>query len=500
MRRPVLLLALLAATLALPSAALASMSQESIFEDEYLLIKKGRVSALDDMQALGADTVRSVVYWADVAPSPRAAKVPAGFDPADPRAYPASAWDRYDDLVRGAAARGLKVLLTPSSPIPRWASGCKGSAAKVRACKPNPRLYGAFVRALATRYSGAYADEDQGGGVLPRVDRWSFWNEPNQPGWLNPQYVKVRGRAHLWAADRYRQLAAAGIRAVRATGHGSDVVLLGETAPIGRTTGALARRASPPVPFIGELLCLDARGRKLRGAALKAAGCKGVKALRVSGFAHHPYTRGGSQPPNARVLPGEITVSTPSRLRVLLDRGARARLVRRRLPIWYTEFGYQTNPPDRLFGVSLAQQAAFINQADYLAARQPRVKAVAQYKLVDEQDQESFQTGLVLFGSLRHKPAFAAYQLPVWVVQRGRRATVYGQVRPAPARSVQRVAIQHARSARGPWTTVKTVTVRSTTGQFLTRTAGRGGVWRLRWTPAAGARAKTSRIARAAAG
>jgi hypothetical protein len=365
------------------------------------------------------------------------------------------------------------------------------------ACKPNAKLYGGFVQALATRYSGSYADENQGGGVLPRVDRWSLWNEPNQPGWLNPQYVKVRGRAHLWAADRYRSLAAAGVRGLRAAGHGSDHILLGETAPIGRTTGTLAKRASPPVPFISELFCLGSDGRKLRGSALKAAGCKGFKRLRVNGFAHHPYTKGGSQPPLGRTLSTEITIATPSRLRRLLDRGGRAGLVPRKLPVWYTEFGYQTNPPDRLFGVSPSAQAEYLNQADYLAARDKRVKSVAQYKLVDEQDQASFQTGLERYGTLRHKPAYAAYQLPIWAVRRGGSVAVYGQVRPAPASSVETVALQNAPKAGGAWTTVKVVTVKSVTGQFTTRTKAKKGFWRLRWTPAAGGAAKTSRVARA---
>ena len=491
------LLAALAALLVLPVAAHASMTQESIFEDEYLLVKKRDLSALDDMASLGADTVRVVVYWQDLVPSPRAAKKPRRFRPNAITSYPAAKWDPYDDVVRGAAARGLKVLLTPSSPIPRWASGCKGSASKVRACKPKVGLFRSFVRVLGQRYSGTYADENQGGGVLPRVDRWSIWNEPNQQGWLNPQSVRRAGRVEVAAADRYRSLAAAGFAALRASGHGSDVLLLGETAPIGRVSGALAQRATPPVPFIQRLLCLGSNGRRLRGSTARRAGCSKAKRFAVTGFAHHPYTRGGSQPPTARTLSTEITVSTGSRLKRLLDQGARARLVPRRLPIWYTEFGYQTNPPDRIFGVTLAEQAVFINQADYLASRDSRVKSVAQYKLVDEQDQASFQTGLRRFGTRRPKPAYGAYRLPIWAVRRGAQVRVYGQVRPAPAGSAQTVEVQNAPKESGPFTTVSSVAVTSVTGQFLTSVARQPGVWRLRWTPTGGGTTLTSRVARA---
>ena len=31
--------------------------------------------------------------------------------------------------------------------------------------------------------------------------------------------------------------------------------------------------------------------------------------------------------------------------------------------IWITEYGYQTNPPDRIFGVSWANQARYLKQA-----------------------------------------------------------------------------------------------------------------------------------------
>ena len=73
-------------------------------------------------------------------------------------------------------------------------------------------------------------------------------------------------------------------------------------------------------------------------------------------------------------------------------------------------------------------------------------------------------------------------------------------MRPAPAGSAELVAIQHAAKAKGPWTTVKTLTVKSTTGQFLTRTKKRPGVWRLALDAGVGGKAKTSRIAQAASG
>src|SRR4051794_26268308 len=213
-----LALALLACALCLGLAAPASAArnQESIFEDEHQLLELGSLTAnrsLDDIHALGADSIRSLVLWSRLAP--RGPRRPERFNAADPRAYSAALWDPYDDLVRGTAARGMSLILSPSTPIPKWASRCKHGDKST--CKPDASAYGAFVTALGRRYSGSHHDENQGGGVLPRVTRWSLGNEPNQPVWLTPQYERKRGRLVATAAMVYRRLAQAGIRALRAS-------------------------------------------------------------------------------------------------------------------------------------------------------------------------------------------------------------------------------------------------------------------------------------------
>src|SRR5215211_2922884 len=461
-------LALLAGALCLLLAAPASASrnQESIFEDEHQLLELGSANAnraLNDLNRLGADSVRSLVLWSRLAPG--GSRRPKGFKAADPRAYPAALWDPYDALVRGTGVHGLGLILSPSTPQPAWASRCKKG--KKATCKPSPKAFGAFVTALGRRYSGAYRDENQGGGVLPRVSRWSLGNEPNQPRWLTPQYERKRGRLVATAAVVYRQLAQAGIRGLRAGGHGRDQILLGETSPIGRTSGSPARRPIAPLEFLRKLFCLTASGRRLTGAVGRAHGCRRFRTLAVQGFAHHPYQRGGSRPPaEPPQRAGEITISTPSRLHRVLDQAGRAHRIPRRLLIFYTEYGFQTNPPDRIFGVRAALQPAYINQSDWMAYRDSRVRGVAQYKLVDEAALSSFQSGL-RFLSGRPKPAYAAYRLPIWVSGRGSRLRVYGQVRPAADSTPQVVQIQH-RPRGGAFTTVKTVTVRSRKGQFLT--------------------------------
>jgi hypothetical protein len=434
-----------------------------------------RAAALDDAKALGADAIRVNVIWARYAPSPDATTPPAGFDAANPAAYPPGTWDALAELVAGAQGRGLSVLLTVTGGGPAWASRCRGSVARRRTCRPRPRMFGDFVRAVGTQF--------------PQVDRWSIWNEPNQPGWLYPQYARVRGRVVPVAADVYRSLARAGIAALRATGHARHQILLGETAPVGRTTGPLARRPVAPEVFLRGLFCLDARGRRLGGAAARRLSCRRYRRLAVTGYAHHPYGRSAIGAPRARVNRGDIGIANARKLARLLDRAARARRIPRRLPIYYTEHGYQTKPPEPL-GVSLTRQAAYLNQSDWMAYRNPRVKSVAQYKLVDDESLASFQTGL-RFVDGRAKPGYEAWRLPVWVSRRGRRLTVYGQVRPAEPRAAGAVAIQFATRRGRPFRTVKTVNVRSLRGHFRTTIARRGGVFRLAWQ---GLTSRTARV------
>jgi hypothetical protein len=499
--RSLLPLALLALCLAPASPAGASTTQESVFEDDFELLLNGaeaRNRALNDIDTLGADVIRSLVLWNGVAPSYKRKKRPKNFNGADPAAYPTANWDRYDDLVRGASARGIAILFSPSGPIPAWASECSGSYSNRRVCKPKAGEFGKFLQALGTRYSGTYADENQGGGVLPRVDRWSIWNEPNQPGWLTPQYESRNGRRVATAAHRYRSLARSAIAGLRRSGHGADQILLGETAPIGRTSGSLARRPIPPVEFIRELFCLKPNGRRQSGATARVNNCRKPGRLAVSGFAHHPYTRGGSQPPRARVLPGEITISTATRLKRLLAQGASAGRVPRSLPIHYTEFGYQTNPPDRLFGVTLVQQARFINESDWIAYNDERIKSVAQYKLVDEPNVSSFQTGLRFIDG-ESKPGFDAYRLPIWVRRRGGQHRIYGQVRPADDGARELVDLQHRPDEESNYVTVQSVEVTTPKGHFVVDVPARQGQWRLRWAPARGGAAAFSRDAEAAA-
>jgi hypothetical protein len=76
--------------------------------------------------------------------------------------------------------------------------------------------------------------------------------------------------------------------------------------------------------------------------------------------------------------------------------------------VWITEYGYQTNPPDRLVGVSWAKQAAYLTQAFGIARRNPRVDMMLWFLLKDEPTLAGWQSGLETVTG-KKKPAFAAF-------------------------------------------------------------------------------------------
>jgi hypothetical protein len=468
------------AVAALPAAA--STTQISVIEDDHLFLNSGaqeRERALNEARSLGATAVHVLVRWSRLAPAPRSRTRPA-LDLNDPASY--GDWSALDGLVAGARARGLRLLLTPTGPGPLWASQCTRTPQR-GPCLPRVSDYGHFVHALGVRYSGDYGAAGQ---TLPAVDAWSIWNEPNHRRWLAPQTVRRGGYTIYTAAARYRQLALAGLAALTQTGPAGDLRLVGETAPSG---GA---HATPPVDFYRALFCLDAGSRPLRGAAARRQECAQAPRFPATGIAHHPYTGGAIARPSSTGRSGDVPIAALGRLSALLDHAAHYGIIRRRAPIYVTEFGYQTHPPDA-FGVTLAQQAEYLNYADYIAYRNPRIASVAQYELRDDRARSGFNTGL-RFSDGRPKPALAAYALPIYVTRADAgHVSVFGLAR-SSATFPARVDIQARSSSRRRFRTVAHATT-NRAGYFLVRVPAAGRYWRLALTD--GATTRLSRIASA---
>jgi len=492
--RGLLAAAVAAALLAAPlSSASASPSQESIVQDDNLLISSSDQqleATMGTLRSLGVDRVRVSVFWRYVAPLPDSPSRPSfgGRSAADPAAYGA-AWNRYDRLVTAAGRYGIGVLFSITGPAPKWATGDKSEERGL--VYPDPREFGSFVTAVGRRYSGSYADEPQPAAdqpsppprVLPRVSMFSIWNEPSQPGWLRPQAVGRRPASpHI-----YRGLLDAGWSGLQASGHGQDKILIGELAPRG-TRRLSSRGPMTPLLFLRELYCVDRRLRPFRGGAASARGCPADAAGRARfrsqhpalfqapGFAHHPYALEVA-PSTVDALRDQVTIASLGRLTRTLDRLQRRYGSRRRMPIWLTEYGYQTNPPDpTIVGQPWSRQAAYINEGDHIAYRNKRVRSVAQFLLVDDQPNRgvprsnirywgsTFQSGLVTIGG-RRKPSFFSYQRPVDAfpkrVRRGRTVRVFGQLRPAANGSLVRASLQFRRAGSRRWRTLRRVSSRS---------------------------------------
>jgi hypothetical protein len=443
MRRP-LLLALLLLLLA-PAAARADSDQVMTFEAPgALLDERYRESTLDEIQAFGVTRVRALVYWRQFTATPRSKSVPT-FDTSNSNAYPASTWDRLDRLVASVQNRGMQLQMTLTGPVPTWATARKrGSTAD-----PSARLFGRWARAVATRYTG-------------QVNLWSIWNEPNHPSFLGPQYKG--GKPHT--PRLYRRLYVAGEGAIHGSpGNARDLVLFGETAPIGN------ENVVSPLGFLRGALCLDADYHKR----------KGCKKLRIDGYAHHAYTRKAG-PMFVSTDPDEVSIGSLGRLTEALDKAAKAGAIASKRDLYLTEFGIQSKP-DPIAGVSLARQAEYTAIAERMAYANPRVVAFSQYLMKDDAPRSGprserysgFETGLRTSKG-RKKPAYTAFMLPLAVTRYGPSDVLWGRVRPTLGPTD--VTIQH-RIGKGRW---KRLTALTTAGVYGFRADHRAKQrYRVRW-------------------
>jgi len=566
-----------------PSAARASHAPESIFQDDDHLIYADTATVthtLNLLKALGVDRIRVTIEWSNIAPDPTSPTEPAGFDATDPADYTlatfggsSGAWAPYDRVIELAEARGIGVDFNVTAPGPLWAMQpapvtTQFGTRPANHYEPSATDFGEFVQALGTRYSGTYVPPAPPAtttttttttnplpitipqlppltstastattstatvaGALPRVHYWSIWNEPDQPGWLAPQWRTVRGQRVPDSPRLYRALVDAAVGALDVTGHtlSSDTILVGETAPEGDVTalkvGGHERYfndtgfydAMPPMVFVRALYCVGSNYRRLTGSAASALGCPTRGSARAfvsanpglfyaAGYSHHPYFflfAPNYSSPVANFVP----LADLGRLQRGLDRIFGTYAVKRKIPIYLTEYGYQTNPPDPYQVITPAKQAVYLNEADYIAWLDPRVRSVSQFLLYDAGPDsnyppssfdywDTFQTGLVYGPGTRldgrKKPAYDAYRLPIWIptakVRRGSKMLVWGMLRLAPKDTAQKALIQWKPAHRGSYRTIATVKVpaRAVYGYFTTRVKPPGtGSIRIAWRSAA---------------
>jgi hypothetical protein len=296
-------------------------------------------------------------------------------NPTDP-SDPAYNWDIYDQFVQNAAKHHMAVLFTIYG-TPPWANGGQ----KLNRA-PKKMLYlKQFAYAAAKRYSGTFKRDD--GVVLPAVRRWLAWNEPNNPVFLRPQWATVGGRNIPIAAKNYAQMCTAVWQGVHATNL-KETVACGATDPKGNNRARSSRPSIAPLTFL---------------AALKRYGLRHFDV-----YAHHPYYASPTESP-AMPPKGKTTV-TLGNINVLIS--LLTKLYGNK-PLWITEYGYQTKPPDRLFGVSWTKQAQYLSQAYAIARRNPRIGMMLWFLLRDESRLSGWQSGLMTVSGT-HKPAYNAFR------------------------------------------------------------------------------------------
>ncbi len=484
----------LAAIAEIAPPASASVDQLSIIQDPTGLLADPS-GTLATFRALGVNTVRVIVVWAQIAPDWEGRTPPRAFDASDPATYPNANWAPYDAIVKQATADGIAVDLTLSGGAPRWAEGPGIPLAALDnpywAWRPSASAFGQFVRAVGERYSGSYVPPGQT-DPLPRVSFWSIWNEPNFGEDLGPQ--AINGSTVSVAPGMYRNLVGQAWSALQATGHRRDRILIGEFAPRGMSARGSRQRPqglpgqfaqTKPLQFLRTLYCVDSNYRELRGAAARAVGCPTTAAgsrrfrqsnpglFQMSGLADHPYS--DDQPPTVETSSDPDIAPFPrlANLWHTIDRVQRVYGSQRRLPIYNTEYGYITHPPNRGTFVSPATAAYYLNWAEYLSWRQPRIASTMQYLLTDPSlgpgfaGGGGFATGLQ-FSDGRAKAAYAAYQLPLFLPvstsRLGHALAVWGCVRPSryailDSGQPQTAQIQFARSPSTRFTTVRTITI-----------------------------------------
>lgn len=475
----VLLSVLTLGILAGAPAAFASHDEAVYFEgSSELLNRSTRPHAIAQLQALGVKALRIELSWYEVTPGQKSATKPS-FEATNPASYH---WGEYDSLIEEADRLHWKVLLTITSPVPRWATSNKRAP---YVTSPDDLDFEQFMTAVARHYGS-------------KVTLFSIWNEPNHPAFLRPQFYSSGQPA---SPRIYRGLYEAAYAGLLAGGLAHPQVLMGETAPTGYDTISRsmfreqgAARAVlhdvAPLAFLRAMLCLNGHYRK--------SGSCGE--LQATGYAQHAYTLPAGpyyRPPEA----DDVMIGVLSRLSGALDKAADAHAIPAGLPIYLTEFGVQTYP-NRELGVSFAQQAQFDAIDEHIAWSNPRVAAFSQYLLKDDSlgglagasvlgGFVGFQSGLETVAGAK-KPLYYSWPLPLTVTKRGHRYELWGLVRPATGSTQATILVKRPGATR--YTTLRTLTTNSL-GYWSFDSSTAGLDWRVRWVSPSGVNYEGSPIA-----
>jgi hypothetical protein len=409
------------------TAAAASHPLETAIQEPALFAEPptGNIAA-SRVRLAGATWVRADIGWNEIAPNRPA-------NPADP-ADPAYDWTRLDRGLMQIAAQHLEPFVNISE-APAWAERPAGGRAGTN--NPDPVALRQFVTAAAIRYSGTYAG-------LPRVRAWEAWNEPNASFFFSPQWKGEPGGRPL-SPVLYRRLVnefAAGVHGVNP----DNLVIAGSTFPF--VVNRPGVQAIGPLRFMRELLCMSKHLRAKPNCG---------EPLQFDVWSHHPYTAGS--PTHGVGNPDSASIRDLPRMERLLKAAVKQGRVisSRRVALWVTEFGWDTNPPDS-HGVPLRLQARWVSEALFRMWR-AGVSVAAWFFLRDGAGIDArFQDGLYFrcanpadIACDRPKLSLEAFRFPFVAFRTGGRVLVWGRT---PGGVPGTVTVE--RSRRGRWIRVKT--------------------------------------------
>lgn len=377
---------------------------------------------LKRMRGAGATATRFWVTWADIAPA--GTVKPDGFDAGNP-ADPAYRWEATDRALRAVKAAGLEPILTISE-APLWAERYAPGDELLMptdrfqgTVRPDAAEFALFARAITTRYGGSFAG-------LPRVRWWQPWNEPNHHNDLNPQFdiapdQPATATSPLASPAIYRELLQGFARAAHAV-HADNVVVAGGLAPFFRPSPG--GRASAPLTFARELLCMDAANRP-------KPSCPGGP-LEFDAWSQHPYTSGDAR--HSANSPTDVSLGDMPEVVRLVRAAQRAGRIKAPRPVrmWVTEFSWDSSPPDQ-YGVPNTLLTRWVAEALH-ELWHDGVELVTWFQIRDAvaPPQGIFQSGLYLrcasgLACDRPKPMIAAFRFPFTAYRSAGRVAVWGR-------------------------------------------------------------------------
>ncbi|MBB5163681.1 cellulase family glycosylhydrolase [Mycobacterium sp. AZCC_0083] len=198
-------------------AAMAAIDESNttigIADSDLYFASPAEVDAvLDQMQAMGVNTIRIGIPWAGINP------VPGYYN-----------WSQSDYMINAADARGMGVLAVITT-TPGWAND--PSAPGVYGHPASPADFGTFAGLAAQRYAG-------------KVGAYEIWNEPNAAPYYGPQPDPAG----------YTQLLKAAYPAIKAADPAATVIggVVGSTVTYENYT-------LNPVTFVDEMYQSGAQG------------------------------------------------------------------------------------------------------------------------------------------------------------------------------------------------------------------------------------------------